>query len=268
MKRLDLVGEKFGRWTVLKDVGNKKGCSYWLCRCDCGTERIVLGGSLKSGDSKSCGCLQKEKVSEVGKGKRLNLVGEKIGRLLVLKDVGNNKWGQSQFLCRCVCGNKVIVSGNNLKSDNTKSCGCYNREKASERFVELTKNQKNENHPNYKHGLTETKAYAYQINAKRRALKRNQIAANYDQEKVAYLYKVCAKFNEIGIFRYVMDHWQPISKGGEDGQDNLQILLESLNAEKYNRWPLTEEEKIRYKGITLEDLKQSRMFLFAVKKNG
>ncbi len=39
----------------------------WLCRCDCGTERPVERGSLLNGYSKSCGCLHRERASELGK---------------------------------------------------------------------------------------------------------------------------------------------------------------------------------------------------------
>lgn len=61
---IDLTGERFGRLVVIKRVGkNKQGKSLWLCRCDCGNEIIVRGSDLKSGNTKSCGCLQKEKSS-------------------------------------------------------------------------------------------------------------------------------------------------------------------------------------------------------------
>ena len=56
----DLAGERFGRWTVLSHVGPR---SYWLCRCDCSTERIVFSQSLRSGGSKSCGCLSLELIT-------------------------------------------------------------------------------------------------------------------------------------------------------------------------------------------------------------
>ena len=59
-KPKDLTGQKFGRWTVLEYVGNGK----WLCKCDCGTERTVRANRLKSGASKSCGCLKDELSSE------------------------------------------------------------------------------------------------------------------------------------------------------------------------------------------------------------
>ena len=59
----DLTGQKFGRLVVLRFVGKDKwGQSRWSCVCNCGVEKIVRGNSLKSGATKSCGCLQKEKL--------------------------------------------------------------------------------------------------------------------------------------------------------------------------------------------------------------
>ena len=63
-KFIDLTGQSFGRWTVLCMAPNRiGGRESWLCQCDCGTVRIVLGKSLKSGRSKSCGCIAREKTS-------------------------------------------------------------------------------------------------------------------------------------------------------------------------------------------------------------
>lgn len=56
----DLTGEKFGRWSVISYSHTKYAEHFWVCRCDCGTEKIVIGGSLKSGVSRSCGCLSRE----------------------------------------------------------------------------------------------------------------------------------------------------------------------------------------------------------------
>ena len=58
---IDLTGQKFGRWTVIKRSYPNKGIEpVWLCKCDCGKEKIVIGNSLRKGDSKSCGCLSNE----------------------------------------------------------------------------------------------------------------------------------------------------------------------------------------------------------------
>lgn len=57
----NIVGDRFNRWTVISRAENWRGvAAQWLCRCDCGTERIVLGASLRSGHSTSCGCAMKE----------------------------------------------------------------------------------------------------------------------------------------------------------------------------------------------------------------
>lgn len=60
-KRIDLVGHRFGRLVVIKPMGhNSKGRALWLCKCDCGNERIINVECLKYGYSKSCGCLRAE----------------------------------------------------------------------------------------------------------------------------------------------------------------------------------------------------------------
>lgn len=60
----DLTGLTFGRWEVLGYAGTKQGSrqqiGFWLCHCQCGTEREVPGSSLKQGASQSCGCLTAE----------------------------------------------------------------------------------------------------------------------------------------------------------------------------------------------------------------
>lgn len=64
---IDLSKQRFGRLIVTKRVdNNKQGKSCWLCLCDCGKNTIVYSGSLKNGDTRSCGCLQKEIVIKHG----------------------------------------------------------------------------------------------------------------------------------------------------------------------------------------------------------
>ncbi len=63
-KRLDLVGQKFGYLTVIKFVTIKNRYSQWSCICSCGQEVIVAGYCLTSGNTKSCGCFNKEQTSK------------------------------------------------------------------------------------------------------------------------------------------------------------------------------------------------------------
>ena len=64
--RIDLTNQRFGRLLVLSkyDVVGK-GETRWLCRCDCGNECVVSRGGLKGGKTQSCGCLQRERTSEI-----------------------------------------------------------------------------------------------------------------------------------------------------------------------------------------------------------
>lgn len=62
IKVLDKTGQKFSRLTVVKYLRSKR-YSVWLCRCECGVEIEVNGGSLASGHTKSCGCLKIEKAT-------------------------------------------------------------------------------------------------------------------------------------------------------------------------------------------------------------
>ena len=64
---INLVGEKYGRLTVveLDRIQNRK--TYWKCVCDCGLTVIATGNNLRSGNTKSCGCLRREETAKRGK---------------------------------------------------------------------------------------------------------------------------------------------------------------------------------------------------------
>lgn len=67
-KCIDLTGQRFGRLTVIKRVkNNKDNRAQWLCECDCGNKKHIIGKSLRKGKTKSCGCLQKEKAKTINK---------------------------------------------------------------------------------------------------------------------------------------------------------------------------------------------------------
>lgn len=58
---VSIVGKKFGRLTVVDRAENLANSNTrWLCRCDCGTFKVVSKAALHSGYTKSCGCLQME----------------------------------------------------------------------------------------------------------------------------------------------------------------------------------------------------------------
>lgn len=54
---IDLTGQRFGFLTVVERIKcNDKGIPVWLCKCDCGNTKIVMGARLRNGETKSCGC--------------------------------------------------------------------------------------------------------------------------------------------------------------------------------------------------------------------
>ena len=66
-KAVDLTGLKFGRLLVEKRLSRNKSLKYmWSCRCDCGAQREVNGGCLVSGNTTSCGCYLKERITKHG----------------------------------------------------------------------------------------------------------------------------------------------------------------------------------------------------------
>lgn len=64
---VDLTGQRFGRLTVIHVAANKTntGNYQWICCCDCGAEITATSNNLRNGHTKSCGCFEKERISEV-----------------------------------------------------------------------------------------------------------------------------------------------------------------------------------------------------------
>lgn len=131
MRRLDLVGHKFGRLTVIKLDDNSVGRTKWVCQCECGKEKVVLGTSLTTGNTKSCGCSTGRFIEEIP--------GTRYGKLVVVRRGATiySRNGASRgpsWICQCDCGNSVAVSGHSLREGNTMSCGCLRLERALEKI--------------------------------------------------------------------------------------------------------------------------------------
>ena len=135
MRALELVGQKFGKLTVLKRVeNNERNHACWLCQCDCGNTRIVSSQNLSHGSIKACEkCAALNSSVERSKRMFVDLKGRKFGKLTALTHVGQNKFGENLWLCRCDCGNEKTTSATMLLQGKTKSCGCLRKKVARER---------------------------------------------------------------------------------------------------------------------------------------
>jgi hypothetical protein len=119
MKKVNLINEKFGRLVVINEQGhNNSNKILWSCLCECGNIIATTGNNLKSGNTLSCGCYNKQRVRETH---FENLVGTSFGRLFVLKM--GDKIGKLTWVCQCDCGSITEVLPSDLKTGKTKSCG-------------------------------------------------------------------------------------------------------------------------------------------------
>lgn len=61
MRGIDITNMRFGRLVATSFYGHAKdGALLWLCKCDCGNEKIIRSKSLRLGLTRSCGCLSLE----------------------------------------------------------------------------------------------------------------------------------------------------------------------------------------------------------------
>lgn len=140
---------RFGKLVAVEKIdsileGKKRRIkrTKYLCKCDCGNEKVIRYDSLQYGWTKSCGCLKFD-----------NLAGKRFDRLLVKNEykriyrTSKSKIKTLTWLCKCDCGKEKWVSAQNLKNGHTRSCGCYQKER---RYLELYRASKNKCYATYK----------------------------------------------------------------------------------------------------------------------
>lgn len=131
-KKKNLIGQKFNKLTVINKTDQRiSGAIVWECQCDCGNICYIPTGNLKSGHTKSCGCLLKEN------GKTLEILNQKFGKLTVIKQLESENY-ESKWLCQCECGNETIATGWHLTKGIKMSCGCL-RSKGEAKIIALLK---------------------------------------------------------------------------------------------------------------------------------
>ena len=125
---IDLTGQRFGRLVVLRMLDERRNNSaYYECRCDCGNIKNVVSYNLRSGNTTSCGCFQKERLNE---SHLVDCTGQRFGRLVAIRPTGERRRGYIVWECKCDCGNTAHVISSFLKTGVTTSCGCLQKESA------------------------------------------------------------------------------------------------------------------------------------------
>lgn len=133
----DITGQTFNKLTVIELTDKKDNDNRWLwkCQCSCGNIVYVSMHDLKSGNTKSCGCLKSEKCAQRNRDNTLDLTNTKVGMLTPIKLLDTPDRKQKRWLCKCDCGNYVEVLLGELRRDNygddsrhsQLSCGCMKR---------------------------------------------------------------------------------------------------------------------------------------------
>lgn len=124
----EMMGKLFGRWTVLSynaQKSERRGMSYFTCRCTCGEEKPILGSSLRSGRSKgclSCACIENRRR------KREEIIAEMVGKpydcwtVLGYNEQESERQSKLVLDCRCACGVEKPVLSNSLRRGKSKGC--------------------------------------------------------------------------------------------------------------------------------------------------
>lgn len=136
----DITGLRSGKLVAIKPTDKRSSNQgiIWLCQCDCGNISYVPARKIISKSIQSCGCSRKN-YKPVNK---IDLLNQRFGLLTVIEDIGErDNYGQAIWLCKCDCGNLTKVRSKDLRSGNTRSCGCQrNNSYGESKIVSILKN--------------------------------------------------------------------------------------------------------------------------------
>lgn len=233
----DLSGRAFGHLRVVKLAGYDNGKKpVWLCQCECGKEASVRAAFLKRGQeycSKQCPIYHQEKLL-------IDLSGKRFGKLVAIDRVGKARKAKAIWLFECDCGQYATLVADNVKSGNTRSCGCVG---IASRI---------------KHGKSQT--LEYHREAHRRWSKENpaKVIANANKrredfrlrippwltpehwEQINAVYLEAAEVTRRTGIPHCVDHYYPLRGKTCSGLHvpwNLQVITRSENLHKSARLP-------------------------------
>ena len=223
MAKMDVIGKRFGRLTVLSRKGEDRPLRYQVvCSCDCGKEWAGYLYSLTTGYTKSCGCLNIELTKKRTRGERhhVDLTGKRFGRLEVISRAGTTSNRGAKWLCRCDCGKEKEVPAHSMVSMGVISCGCVQKEKAKALMT--------------KHGRYKDADYIQELDMKRRAILMDAYVETVNPaivyERDMGLCHLCGLPVEAGEFH--LDHRTALINGGKHSYENCYTSHAICNTRK------------------------------------
>lgn len=255
-KNQNMIGKKFGRWTVLylTEERNKRREKLWHCQCECGNEKDVTTYLLTSGQSKSCGCLQKEASAKLGHNSFMDISNERFGKLVAIKPIfSNNRDKHTKWLCKCDCGNTVIVDLGNLRSGKSQSCGCVSSQNEENIIKMLIENNISYEYQ-YEFNDLPNKPFDFYIN--------NQYVLEYDGQQ-HFIYSSCGWNDKEKLIR---THKNDLTKNKFCFDNNIPIIripynkkytFKDLLLESTNFLFTKDNEKEYYSYLNLSELNET-----------
>lgn len=125
---IDLTGKTFGRLIVQnKTTKRKDGQILWKCHCSCGNIRFIRGFSLRCGDTKSCGCLNRELIGKRAKTYGKDFSGTIVNGILLIERTTLKLRGSYKYRARCPKCNRedwIVYPGHIRAGGSTQCLAC------------------------------------------------------------------------------------------------------------------------------------------------
>ena len=125
-------GVKNNFLTIIEPICVEGKPTKYRCRCDCGNITIITKQAFLSGDTKSCGCYAKQRMSLIGKQYNpiKDITGIKFGKLTPKQPTDQRQGKSVVWECLCDCGSTHYASLSNLSNgcvDRCSKCSCISR---------------------------------------------------------------------------------------------------------------------------------------------
>lgn len=232
-RTLNLVGHKYNKLIVIERcLINNKGkivsTPHWKCQCECLEYTIASTNNLRSGNVKSCGCIN-----------RANLIGKVFGELTVISFNSIRKQ-KSYWNCICSCGNTTIVSNNRLKSGNTKSCGHL--------LTNYRNNQQLEKHPGWRNDILWSERERLVNYGQRNRLPENTVWTNLVKQRDNWICQITQKRGGI-LTAHHLDgfHWCKEKRYDLNNGITLSKEIHDLFHHLYGNRKNTKEQFLEFK---------------------
>lgn len=201
-KLIDMIGQKYGRLTIVERASNVETRANWHCVCDCRNKVTVTGKKLRNGHTKSCGCYRKE-VSAKEQGYKNKLSEEIIVNRL--KENGYellSDYVRSDARATMKCVNCNLIFSRNIGSSLYETSGCPSCSKSLNGFIGSGYFAKNPEMKNvdcklYLIEFEGNNEHFWKIGITRRAVERRISKIPYTAKKIQTIQKTMQEVYEI-----------------------------------------------------------------------